>query len=82
MLDSGSYLSENVDGLHIRSLLLTFFYNYMRPLITNGYVYAAVPPLYKVIYKNQSQYLLNDYVLDQWRKKHANDTYEVQRFKG
>lgn len=72
----------DVDGSHIMALIVTFFYNYMRPLITQGYLYATVPPLYKVIYKNKSKYLLDDKALNQWRNQHKNDTYEVQRFKG
>ena len=74
----------DVDGLHIRALLITLFYRYMRPLIAEGYVYAAVPPLYRVIYnKSQSEYLKDDKALQNWKTTHSNITnYDIQRFKG
>ncbi|AEO93511.1 DNA topoisomerase II large subunit [Bacillus phage G] len=70
----------DVDGSHIEALLLTLFYNYMRPLIEKGHVYAAQPPLYRVVKKNESIYLKDDHELKEYTKKHPNA--EVQRFKG
>lgn len=70
--------------LHIKSLLTLLMYKYMRQIITEGHLYAAIPPLYRVIYnKNQSLYLKDDEALEQWKKLNPNITnYEVQRFKG
>ena len=71
----------DVDGSHIMTLLLTLFYNYMRPLIELGFVYIAQPPLYRVVgKKGDSTYLKDDHSLKEHRKKYPNA--EVNRFKG
>ena len=73
----------DVDGSHIRILLLTFFYRFMRPLIDKGYVYIAQPPLYKLTYKNKDYYAYNDEQLNVIRKKlDIKSTYPIQRYKG
>lgn len=72
----------DTDGAHIRVLLLTFFYRYMRPLIEHQKVYIALPPLYKLTNtKNKkSFYAWEDYELEELKK--ANPSYEIQRYKG
>lgn len=73
----------DVDGSHIRILLLTFFYRYMRDLITNGYVYIAQPPLYKVDYHGKSYYAYNDEQLEVIKKQlQLKPGYPFQRYKG
>lgn len=59
----------DVDGAHIRTLMLTFFYRYARSLIENGYVYIAQPPLFKVTQGKSSEYLFNEHVLDKMLKE-------------
>ena len=54
----------DVDGAHIRTLMLTFFFRYARPLIENGFVYIAQPPLYKITTGKTSEYLFNEHALD------------------
>lgn len=72
-----------MDGLHIKSLLVTLIYKYMRELIKNGYLYVAVPPLYRVIYnKNQSKYLQDDRALQKWKITNSSINFELLRFKG
>ena len=59
----------DVDGAHIRTLMLTFFFRYARPLIENGYVYIAQPPLFKITIGKNSEYLYDDHALDKMLKE-------------
>jgi DNA gyrase subunit B len=72
----------DVDGSHIRTLLLTFFYRFMRPLIENGYVYIAQPPLYKVTKNKKEHYVYNDRELDELLEEIGREGVELQRYKG
>lgn len=71
---------SDVDGSHIDILLLTFLYKYMRELIEKGYVYIAVPPLYRAIKGNKYTYLKDEKELEEYNK--TNKNYSLQRFKG
>ncbi|MBE5925635.1 MAG: DNA topoisomerase IV subunit B [Lachnospiraceae bacterium] len=71
----------DVDGSHIRILFFTFIWKFCPELIEKGYVYAAVPPLYRIIQGKKSFYLKDDAALEEYRKT-ATGNYEVRRFKG
>ncbi|MFV0341928.1 MAG: type IIA DNA topoisomerase subunit B [Anaerocolumna sp.] len=80
----------DVDGAHISTLLLTFFYRFMPDLILEGKVFRGLPPLYKVDYettvkgkkKKQSEYLFNDFELEKFRKRPDHKILSLQRYKG
>ncbi len=76
----------DVDGAHIRTLLLTFFFRYMRPLIEKGYVYSAVPPLYKLTRGKQQRVAYSDPERDaisaEMRGDNPNVKVEINRYKG
>ncbi len=76
----------DVDGAHIRTLLLTFFFRYMRPLIEHGYVYSAVPPLYKLTRGKTTKVAYSDEQRDQvsagMRADNPNAKVDISRFKG
>ena len=72
----------DVDGSHIRTLLLTFFFRYMPQLIDDGHMYIAQPPLYRVAYKNQVKYAYSDKEKDKFVKEIGSDKVGIQRYKG
>ena len=73
----------DVDGAHIKNLFYTFIWNFCPQLIEDGYVYAGVPPLYKITEgKDKYVYLKNDEALEEYRKTHQGKKYQVGRMKG
>ncbi len=72
----------DVDGAHIRTLLLTLFYRYMRELIESGNVYIAVPPLYRIEVDKQQIYLFTEEELEAMKEKYKGKKWKLQRYKG
>lgn len=72
----------DVDGEHIKSLYLTFFYRHLPEIVKNGYLYVAVPPLYKIIHGKEHKYVYSDRERDEYIKSLKGKKHIVQRFKG
>ena len=74
----------DVDGSHIKNLFYTFIWNFCPQLIEDGYIYAGVPPLYKITLAGNKgyKYLKDDAALDDFKKKNPNGKYQVNRLKG
>jgi len=72
----------DVDGSHIRTLLLTFFYRYMRKLVEEGYIFIAMPPLYRIKKGKSERYVYSDAELEKSLQKSGRDGVNIQRYKG
>ncbi len=72
----------DVDGAHIRTLLLTFFYRYMKDLIDEGHVYVALPPLYRISQGKKERYVYSDDEKDKYIKELGEGNYKINRYKG
>jgi DNA gyrase subunit B len=72
----------DVDGSHIRTLILTFFFRYMQEMIEAGYVYIAQPPLFKITCEKKDYYVYNEAEMEELTKRFDGKKYDVQRYKG
>ena len=72
----------DVDGSHIRTLLLTFFYRHLKPLIDEGHIYIAQPPLYRVVRGKNERYAYDEKELEQVTAGLSKDSYKINRYKG
>ena len=72
----------DVDGAHIKNLFYTFIWNFCPQLIIDGYVYAGVPPLYKITIGKKYKYIKNDYDLAKWKAENPNVKFTLNRLKG
>ena len=72
----------DVDGEHIATLLLTFFYRHLRPVIEKGYLYIALPPLYRIQIGKKTHYAYKEEEKEKIIKKHGNGKITLQRYKG
>ena len=72
----------DVDGAHIKNLFYTFIWNFCPQLIEDGFIYAGVPPLYKITTSKGYQYLKDDKALEEYRKQNVGKKYTINRFKG
>ena len=72
----------DVDGAHIKNLFYTFIWNFCPQLIEDGFVYAGVPPLYKITTNKGYKYIKNDEALEEYRKANNGKSYKVNRMKG
>ena len=72
----------DVDGAHIRTLLLTFFYRYMKELIDEGHIYVALPPLYRISQGKKERYVYSDDEKDKYIKELGDASFKINRYKG
>ena len=73
---------SDVDGAHIKNLFYTFIWNFCPQLIEDGYIYAGMPPLYKIIIGKEYKYIKDDIALEEFRQNNIGKKYTVNRFKG